>query len=311
MAKTVFHFNEIKTQDDKVLLKLPRSFEPEVEEMEEEPIPEYTGPTADDLRREAEAFKEQWEAEKEQMLSKAQADADAIVKNAEEAAFEQVKRQSDQAQIIKTDAERKAAEIIKSAQEEAHTIVSTAESKKQQIHDESYRAGFDEGKEAGFRDGNAEAERLVDRLHIMLDRILDKRQEILEGTEQQIVELVLLMARKVVKVMSENQRNVVMSNVLQALRKVKGRGDVTVRVNLADLKLTSEHTKEFMQAVENIKNLTIVEDSSIDRGGCIVETDFGAIDARISSQLTELEQKILEISPIKTVSKTNALDSGA
>ena len=59
----------------------------------------------------------------------------------------------------------------------------------------------------------------------------------------------------------------------------------------------------------NIKNITIAEDSSIDRGGCIVETDFGAIDARISSQLAELEQKILEISPIKTVAKTSGLDS--
>jgi flagellar assembly protein FliH len=50
-----------------------------------------------------------------------------------------------------------------------------------------------------------------------------------------------------------------------------------------------------------------VEDSSVDRGGCIVETDFGAIDARISSQLTELEQRILEISPIKTITKTSAI----
>ena len=59
--------------------------------------------------------------------------------------------------------------------------------------------------------------------------------------------------------------------------------------------------------VENIKNISVVEDSSVDRGGCIVETDFGAIDARISSQLTELEQRILEISPIKTITKTSAI----
>jgi len=61
-----------------------------------------------------------------------------------------------------------------------------------------------------------------------------------------------------------------------------------------------------MEAVESIKNITVAEDSSVEKGGCIVETDFGAIDARISSQLNELEQKILEISPIKTVTKTIA-----
>lgn len=291
------------------MFKLPHSFEPEVEEVPEIEEPVYEGPTAEDLRREAEEFKVQWEAEKQQMLQQAQASADEIVAKAEKSAFEEVKRQSDQAQVIRTTAEQDAAEILRKANEEAEAIVAEAQAQKQRITDDAYKAGFDEGQEKGFAEGNMEAQRLIDRLHVILDRVMDKRQEILEGTEQQIVELVLLMTRKVVKIISENQRNVVMSNVLQALRKVRGRGDVTVRVNLADVKLTTEHTKEFMAAVENIKNITIAEDSSIDRGGCIVETDFGAIDARISSQLVELEQKILEISPIKTVAKTSGLDS--
>lgn len=311
MAKTVFRPGEIKNSEEKVMLKLPYSFEPEVEEVIEEKEPEYLGPTAEDLRREAEEFKVKWEAEKQQMLEKAQADADSIVSNAEQAAFEQVKRQTDQAQIIKTEAELKAAEILRNAQEQANAILADAEAQKKKIEEDSYKDGFNEGRENGYREGTQEANRLVDRLHVILDRVMDKRQEILDGTEQQIVELVLLMTRKIVKIISENQKNVVMSNVLQALRKVKGRGDVTVRVNISDLKLTTEHTKDFLQSVENITNLTILEDSSIDRGGCIVETDFGAIDARISSQLSELEQKILEISPIKTVTKTSALDSNS
>ena len=125
---------------------------------------------------------------------------------------------------------------------------------------------------------------------------------------QQIVNLVILISRKVVKIMSENQKSVIMSNVLQALKKVKGSGDVTLRVNLADVKLTTEHIKDFIHQVENIKNISVVEDSSVEKGGCIVETDFGAIDARISSQLNELETQILNISPIKTVGKSEVIN---
>ena len=113
------------------------------------------------------------------------------------------------------------------------------------------------------------------------------------------------MTRKVVKIMSDNQKSVIMANVVQALKKVKGRGDVTLRVNLADVKLTTAHVQDFIREVENIKNIAIVEDSSVEKGGCIVETDFGAVDARIASQLSELESKILEISPIKTVNKAD------
>ena len=299
MAKTVFRPNEIKACSGSVMLKLPVNFEPEVEEVKAEPVEVYEGPTVEELRKEAEEYKVQWEAEKQSLLDKAQAEAKEIVAKAEQAAFDEVKRQTDQAQVAKTNAEAEAADVLKKANEEAAAIIAQAQEEKQKIHDEAYKTGFDEGREKGYEEGNLEAQRLIDRLHVILDRIMDKRQEILDNTEQQIVELVLLMARKVVKVISENQRNVVMSNVLQALRKVKGRGDVIVRVNLADVKLTTEHTKDFMRAVENIQNITVAEDSSIDRGGCIIETDFGAIDARISSQLAELEQKILEISPIK------------
>ena len=142
----------------------------------------------------------------------------------------------------------------------------------------------------------------------MIEGVQARRQEILDGTEQQIIDLVLLMTRKVVKIMSENQKSVIVSNVVQALKKVKGRGDVTLRVNLSDVKLTTEHISNFIEQVENIQNIHVVEDSSVEKGGCIVETDFGAIDARISSQLAQLETQILNIAPIQTVSKSDVIN---
>jgi flagellar assembly protein FliH len=122
---------------------------------------------------------------------------------------------------------------------------------------------------------------------------------------------VLLISRKVVKVISENQREVVISNVVQALRKVRDRGTVIIHVNLADLKLTTEHTKEFIKMLEGVKTIQVVEDSSVDPGGCIIETDFGEVDARISSQLAELEAKILEVSPIRAKIKSSAYNNKA
>jgi flagellar assembly protein FliH len=74
---------------------------------------------------------------------------------------------------------------------------------------------------------------------------------------------------------------------------------VVIRVNLADLELTSAHVSDFLKIVENVKSVTVLEDSSVDRGGCIIETDFGQIDARISSQLNEIEERILELAPIR------------
>ncbi|MCI5695769.1 MAG: flagellar assembly protein FliH [Treponema sp.] len=304
MVKTVFRSNEIKNKEEKFQLKLLHDYAPVVEEVIEE-VPEYEGPTADDLRREAEEYKKQFEIEKQGMLDEAQRKADEIVKKAEDAAFAEVKRQTDQAQVIKTQAETEISKIKAEAQAEAERIIAEAQAERDKIINESKKQGYDTGYEAGYQDGQKEAERLVERMHSILDNVMKRREEILSETEYQIVELVVLMARKVVKIISENQKTVIMNNVLQALKKVKGRGDVTIRVNLADAKLTTEHIQDFIDRVEAVKGITVVEDTTVEKGGCIVETDFGAIDARISSQLTELEQKIMEISPVKTVAKSD------
>ena len=300
MAKSVFRPNEITPVQDKIMLKLSHTYAEEEEAEVVDETPEYTGPTVEDIQREAEEFKAQWKDEKQKLVEQAKAEAEKIISEAKEAAFEEVKRQSDQAQIIKTQASDEADRILKEARSEAEKLVLEARATKEEITNSAYKEGHDSGHEEGYKEGRAEAQRLIDRLHLMIEKIMDKRVQILSETEQQIVNLVLLMTRKIVKVISENQRNVVMTNIVQALRKVKGRGDVLIRVNMAELALTSEHTKEFLSAAENVKNITIVEDSSVEKGGCIIETDFGSIDARISSQLAELEQKILDISPIKT-----------
>ena len=303
MAKTVFHPTEITTSDQRFLIKLTQDFAEAQEEPEVIEVPEYTGPTADDLRREAEAFKKEWEAEKQKLIEDAEAQAQEIIKNAEKNAYDEVRTQTEAAVEMKKHAEEKAAQTIKDAEERSAHIISEAENSREQNIAEARKEGFEKGLEEGYENGRQEAQRLIDRLHVIIERTLDKRTGILEETERQLVDLVLLVSRKVVKVISESQRDVIMSNVLHALRKVKGRVDVTLRVNTADLQLSSDHVKDFIEAVENVQGITVAEDSTVEKGGCIVETDLGAIDARISSQLAELEQKILEISPIKTISK--------
>ena len=308
MAKAVFRPGEAKTIEEKVMLPLYKDYSP-IEDVEVEEEEEYTGPTAEDLRREAEEYKAQFEKEKQQLKADAQKEAERIIKAAEDTAFAEVKRQTDQAAVIKADAETEANAIVEKAKAEAAQIVAEAQAQHDKIVSEARNEGFEQGSKEGFDKGSAEVDRLIERMHKILEAVMQRREEILQDTESQIVELVILMARKVIKILSENQKNVIMANTVAALRKVKTRGNVTLRVNIEDVKLTTAHADEFIQHVENVQGITVQEDSSVEKGGCIVETDFGAIDARISSQLTELENKILEVSPVKNIKRQDPLTS--
>ena len=76
---------------------------------------------------------------------------------------------------------------------------------------------------------------------------------------------------------------------------------MTVRVNIADLEITSRHKDDFYRMLDNIENVSVLEDPNIEKGGCIIETDFGDVDARISSQLDEIETTIKNIQPIHDI----------
>lgn len=299
MAKNVFRADEILYQSRKVFIKPPQL---EVEETPEEveSLEEFTGPTLEDLRREADGFKANWEQEKARLIQVARDEAEEIKKEAERAAFDEVKRKNNQAQKIRQEAEDEAKRIVEEAKKKAEELEAEIQGKVDKVEKEAFGKGHAEGREEGFQEGSQEVERLVDTLQKIISAAIDKRNEIIQESETQVINLVLLISKKVIKVISENQKNVVINNVVQALRKLKSRGDVVIRVNLADVELTSEHISDFMKMVENVKSVTVLEDSSVDRGGCIIETDFGQIDARISSQLHEIEEKIIELAPIRS-----------
>jgi flagellar assembly protein FliH len=299
VAKNVFRADEILYQSRKVFIKPPQV---EVEETpaEVESLEEFTGPTVEDLRREADEFKTKWEEERDRLIQVARDEAEEIKKEAERAAFDEVKRKNNQAQKIRQEAEDEAKRIVEEAKQKAEELEAEIQGKVDKVEKEAFEKGHADGREEGFQEGRQEVERLVDTLQKIISAAIDKRNEIIQDSETQVINLVLLISKKVIKVISENQRNVVINNVVQALRKLKSRGDVVIRVNLADVELTSEHINDFMKMVENVKSVTVLEDSSVDRGGCIIETDFGQIDARISSQLHEIEEKIVELAPIRS-----------
>lgn len=309
MAKQVFRPNEIKVKEVEKKFSLPLIHDFAPPPVEEEVVEEvYDGPTAEDIRKEAEAFKKGWEIEKQHMMDEAQKQASEIVAKAQDEALTISQKQIEDSEAAKAQAQAQADQIVDNARKEAEQIIQNAHAEEEKIKSEAFEKGYAQGREDGLKSGEEEINRITERMRKMLEAIMNRREEILRETEQQIVELVILMTRKVVKIISETQKTTVVSNVLAALKKVKTRGNVVLHVNTEDLKITSANTNEFIKRIENIQGITVMEDSTVEKGGCIVETDFGAIDARIASQLSELENKILEVSPVKSISK-NPSDS--
>jgi flagellar assembly protein FliH len=301
MTKAVFRPEELVSLGTAVSLNAPFAVEENADEAQttDDLLPVFEGPTADDLRREAEAFKARWNAEKEAMLNSARAEAEVIVTDAKKTAEKEAEKQNAELEAARETAQTQADAIINDANDRVAQIEAASAARLEEASKTAAARGFEQGHKDGYKAGMAEVKRLIARTQLIMERIQDKRLEVIEQAEQEIIDLALLVARKVVKVISESQKQVVVENIKAALGRIKTSGKVTVRVNLADLETATEHLDEFITLLESSGGIHILEDSSVDSGGCYVETDFGEVDARIAVQFAELESKIIELSPIK------------
>lgn len=290
----VYKGNDVASLNNRILLETPNLAVQKSEEEEEA----YQGPSIEEIEAEIAEMRESAQQEIALMHKDAEKRADEIQDQANNNAFERVKKAEDQAKQTVQEAEIQAKEIVSDAEIKSKEMVMEAERKVSEIETQARDRGYEDGRNKGYDEGKEEVSRLVNSLNKIISATIDRRNEIIKNVEKQLVLIVVLIARKVVKSISEHQKGIVMQNIREALKKVRGRTDVVIRVNIEDLELTTEHKEEFIKMVEDIQNVSILEDSTVDKGGCIIETDFGNIDARIANQFDEIEERIKEIMPI-------------
>jgi len=232
------------------------------------------------------------------MLDDAREKAKRIEEDGRQAAFKEMQNAREEIkgelEKFRIDSERE----IERGKFEAEKIIKEAELKVSEIEHEAYKKGYDAGREEGYKEGQAEVMRLIDRLGTIVSTAVDIRDDIIRSSEKLMTEMILMIARKVIKDEIVERREVVINNIKEAIKRVKDRDRIDIRVNFADLDMTTAHKDELIKLMESLKKVNIYEDSRVERGGCIIETDVGAIDARISTQLDTIEEAIRNTSTV-------------
>ena len=303
MARKIFKAGETKPVGSKVLITPPplvrvKEKQPEEAKPEEKDRVVPAPLLSEEVETPVEEQRERLLEEAKSIHEASKMEAERVKENAEKAAFKVMQQKTLDVKKTVEEAKEEAARIVEEAEQKAGRIEEGAKKKALSYIQGAVKKARAEGREEGFSKGEEEAGRLIERLHVILDAAIDKRKSLIDSTERQLIDLVLLISKKVVKVISEKARAVVVANVKEALKKVSGETEITIKVNTKDLDITTKHKNSLIKQIEGIKHVTVEEDSRIDPGGCIIETSFGDIDARIQRQLGLLEEKIRELIPI-------------
>lgn len=156
----------------------------------------------------------------------------------------------------------------------------------------AYENGFKAGEKAGFELGRQKADVLFSGLGGIIDELESFKRRIYGPCMDEMKELVLAIARKVIHRELELKDDTVLSCVETALQSVVAGGEITIRVNPRDLELMRRHRPELIRSGAGIKSVAIEGDEGVTKGGCAIETRHGEIDATIESVIEEIEARL-------------------
>jgi len=202
--------------------------------------------------------------------------------------------QEEDARAVYTAAERLARErerVLQEAQDEAARCLANAQEQAMALTTTAYEQGFRQGEEAARQVLTAQFSPVLGAFQQATAEIAHLRATVLQQAEEDIITLAFQLARKIIQYEALEHREILAATLTRALERVVAQDQIVVRVHPDDLHYATEIKEEPGHAPGDIKTLTVQGDTNVSRGGCLVESRLGTIDARIEAQFEELEQR--------------------
>jgi flagellar biosynthesis/type III secretory pathway protein FliH len=187
--------------------------------------------------------------------------------------------------------ELKGEELVDYAKGEAEQILKKAMQEAEAIKEHAKQSGL----EGAQRIAEETASEKVKEALETLNQAAIERKKIIKDAESEILRLALKVAEQIIKSEVSLHRDVSLNIVSDAISRVSDREQVIIRVSKDDVENIKKYKDRISSIVDGIKSLSIVEDAGVEPGGCVIETNLGYVDARISTKIAAIEEAFRKV----------------
>ncbi|MFO7718487.1 MAG: FliH/SctL family protein [Desulfohalobium sp.] len=153
---------------------------------------------------------------------------------------------------------------------------------------EAYEKGLNQGREEAYQELQGATQALLDAAK-KLDGL---RASLYDRQKEDLVHLALVIAQQVIGQEVQTNAEAIVGVVESALKSALETDSHHIRVNPEDLAVVQEHKPLFLANVHGLKEISVEADTNVSRGGCIIESDMGEVDATIETLLASIESQL-------------------
>lgn len=166
------------------------------------------------------------------------------------------------------------------------------------ISEDELQVQLSEAFNRGLEEGRRQAERglsnVFKALRDGIAGLTELRDKVMRESEEDLLKLSIMVARKIIQREISLDPQILAGVITTALDAVTDLDRVTIRLNPEDYAQVSSDRERFITGVGRDNQVMLNPDEQIMRGGCMVDTPTGTIDARIETQLEEIFHRFME-----------------
>lgn len=160
------------------------------------------------------------------------------------------------------------------------------------IQRKAYEEGFTTGEKAGLEAGEQKAAVLIDRLDRLLEEIAVFREDMVEKMEEQVVELAIAMARKIITEEITTRPEVIVSVVREALKRLQRMGTIMIKINPA---LHDLFMKKKSELIDIHKDITFDVNANVSLTGPLVISHAEEVVTDINALIENIMEDVRNV----------------
>lgn len=156
---------------------------------------------------------------------------------------------------------------------------------------------FNKGLQAGLERAESDYGSSTRALQSVFEQLNSIREIILSNSLVEMQELVLQIAKKIIRHSVTEQPHTVLKTVEEAIQKAVKSDEFVISINPDDYNTIKDRSKDFVNSISGLENIILKADATIEQGGCLIESSNCTVDATITSQLGLITNEIKSKTP--------------
>ena len=183
-------------------------------------------------------------------------------------------------------------EQAQTIRDEANEVLAQAHMEARKIIEDAKRTGYEQGAQNAREEYNAKADELARDYEAKKAQLEKEYNDMKASMEPELVETITEVFKKITYTVAEDNKDIIIGLINGVMKNTDISNEFIIKVSPEDYKFLVNNQGKIYCSVSKEVTMDIVEDATMKKNQCIIESDTGVYDCSLDIELNNLSEDI-------------------